>query len=201
MRNFKVILFCEFLIPRKSLVEIAKLEGEEVRITRGANHLGFSAGTRTIVTRLMAGQFPDYSMVLVKPDQVTAQFTVPHNQFAQALKRVALCAEERSHATKFELGFNELLLSSAASDVGNAEEGIPIEYAGESLTSGFNASYLLDLVSLEVSDVLTFEIKNAISQWQVTVPFADGKFVASTECRPESGVTPATAFEGDLLAG
>ena len=126
----------------------------------------------------MAGQFPDYTMVLVKPDQVTAQFSVPHAQFADALKRVALCADERSHATKFELGFNELLLSSAASDVGNAEEGIPIEYTGESLTSAFNASYLLDLVSLEVSNVLAFEIKNALAQWQVTVPFADGKFVA-----------------------
>ena len=73
-------------------------------------------------------------------------------------------------------GFRTTVLKSSPDE--NAEENIPISYTGEPVTSGFNTRYLLDLVSLEVSDVLSFEIKNTLAQWQVTVPFEDGRFIA-----------------------
>jgi DNA polymerase-3 subunit beta len=54
------------LVPRKTLLEILKLIGDQellVGFGRDENHLFFSVGDRRLVSRVLAGQFPNYEMV------------------------------------------------------------------------------------------------------------------------------------------
>ena len=55
------------LIPRKTLVEIQKLIGDQdvmLEFGRDENHLFFTVGGKQLVSRIMAGQFPNYELVI-----------------------------------------------------------------------------------------------------------------------------------------
>jgi len=52
---------------RKTLVEIQKLIGDQdviIEFGRDENHLFFGAGNKRLVSRILAGQFPNYELVV-----------------------------------------------------------------------------------------------------------------------------------------
>src|SRR5262249_56335948 len=89
------------IIPRKALQELSKLTAgsdEVIEFANDDNHLYFKLGQRLLTTRKLTGQFPNYEMVLPKNNDKT----VPMNaeRLAQAIRRAALMADERSHSVK-----------------------------------------------------------------------------------------------------
>ena len=66
----------------------------------------------------------------------------------QAIRRVALMADERSHAIRFHLEPNQLIISSQNAEEGEARETIQADYTGEEADIGFNAQYLQDFLNV-----------------------------------------------------
>ena len=137
------------LVPRKAMSELEKLlsEGADdavVEISKDETHLFFSLGDRVLISRLLAGQFPNYEAVLPKETKRTAE--MEKEPFTAALRRVALLADERSHAIRLQLDKGRLELFSTSSEYGEAHEAIDANYAGEPLEIGFNYQYLLDFL-------------------------------------------------------
>ena len=67
---------------------------------------------------------------------------------------MALLSAERSRAVKLELERGTLRLSSSNPDLGQAEEELDVDYAGDSLAVGFNAKYLMDsLVAFSAKEI------------------------------------------------
>jgi DNA polymerase-3 subunit beta len=65
-----------------------------------------------------------------------------------ALRRVSIVSSERTRGVKLVVDRQRLELSSINPDVGEANEEIEIEYDGAPLGMGFNARYLIDMLSI-----------------------------------------------------
>ena len=161
------------LIPRKTLAELTKLTaGEEGEISLGmdGNHIFFEVGTRLLISRMLYGQFPNYEMVMPKNNDKEVQFD--SGLLNQAIRRVALMADERSHAIRFHLGSNELVISSQNAEEGEANETVQTDYTGDETDIGFNAQYLQDFLQVVGDSAVKFEFKDGNSQAQLSP--ADG---------------------------
>jgi DNA polymerase-3 subunit beta len=135
------------IVPAKTLADVAKSLGSasEVVLSMGnaddAGFLGFSAGGRQTLTRLLDGEFVKFASLW--PTEITTTVEVEVSEFVAALKRVALVAQRFAPV---RLAFSEggVQLSAEAEDESSAEEELEVGVTGEPLTIGFNAGYLLD---------------------------------------------------------
>jgi DNA polymerase-3 subunit beta len=152
------------LVPRKAIVELGRLiEGEEtVAFQRAEGHLLFSAGGRTMASKLVEAQFPAYEKVItVTGDK---KLTLGREALQSAIRRVSLLSSERNRAIKVSLGPSRLELSASSPELGEAKESLPIEYEGEEVEVGFNAQYLLDFLSAVGGAEIVLELRDAESQ-------------------------------------
>src|SRR5437899_4979323 len=130
----------DVLIPRKTLAELTKLTSDfdgEVSLGADENHVYFQIGSRLLISRVLSGQFPNYEMVMPKNNEHSATFdTIALNQ---AIRRVALMSDDRSHAIRFHLGKEQVLISSQNAEEGEARETVATDFGGDETEIGFNA--------------------------------------------------------------
>jgi DNA polymerase-3 subunit beta len=149
------------IIPKKALAELAKLTAgaeEGLELSRDENHLYFEIQNRYLTSRMLAGQFPNYELVLPKSNDKSVSLNV--DSITQAIRRAALMADERSHGVKIDLSSGKLSITAQSADVGEAKEVIPLDYSGDSLSIGFNAQYVLDFLGVVGTDEVLFEFKD-----------------------------------------
>lgn len=166
--KFSDSLVVDTIIPKKTLTELLKLSGDTedtIEFGKDENHLFFKAGKRLLVSKTLNGQFPNYEMVLPKDNR--NKISIESERLSGAVKRVALMADERSHAIKIEVGNNQLTITAQASDIGEAGENLPVEYEGESIVAGFNASYVNDFLNVIQDGQVSLEFKDGNSQAQL----------------------------------
>src|SRR2546423_6363779 len=166
----------DVLIPRKTLAELTKLSSNfdgDINLGADANHVYFQVGSRLLISRLLSGQFPNYEMVMPKNNDRSAIFD--RLNLAQAIRRVALMADDRSHAVRLHLSKEQLLISSQNAEEGEARETIGTDFAGDDTEIGFNAQYLQDFLNVVGSDQVNFEFKDGNSQAQLR-PSIDENF-------------------------
>ena len=158
----------DVLIPRKTLAELTKLTGDfdgEISLGADENHIYFQVGSRLLISRMLFGQFPNYEMVMPKGNDRSAVFD--NLGLSQAVRRVALMADDRSHAVRFHLEPNQLVISSQNAEEGEARESVVTEYQGDEVEIGFNAQYLQDFLNVIGPGQVAFEFKDATSQAQL----------------------------------
>ena len=158
----------DVLIPRKTLAELTKLTADfdgEISLGADENHVYFQIGPRLLISRMLSGQFPNYEMVMPKNNDQSATFDT--SALSQAVRRVALMADDRSHAIRFHLSKEQLLISSQNAEEGEARETLETDFAGEDTDIGFNAQYLQDFLNVVGSEKVAFEFKDGNSQAQL----------------------------------
>ena len=156
------------LIPRKTLAELTKLSTSfEGPIGLGAdeNHIYFEVGPRLLVSKKLSGQFPNFEMVMPKGNDKSVTFEA--SVLINAIRRVAILADDRSHAIRFRFLPNLLQITSQSAEEGEAQETIVTEYAGEEIEIGFNAQYLQDFLNVVGDTSVSFEFKDGNSQAQL----------------------------------
>lgn len=159
------------IVPRKGLAELKRLvdevDADEVEIGFEGNSGLVRSGNVTLVMRLIEGEFPNYQQVI--PQQCDHHLVLTADALVRALRRVALLSAEHSRAVKVELSEGKLQLSSRTPDLGEAQEELDVDYAGPSISMGFNARYLLDCLS-------------ALGAKEIRLGFRDGG--SAVEVRP-----------------
>jgi DNA polymerase III subunit beta len=156
------------LIPRKTLAELTKLSAGydgDISLGMDGNHIFFEVGPRLLVSRMLYGQFPNYEMVMPKGNDKSIKFDGA--LLNSAIRRVALMADERSHAIRFHMEPNQLVIKSQNAEEGEASETIQTEYSGDVTEIGFNAQYLQDFLSVIGDGAVVFEFKDGASQAQM----------------------------------
>ncbi len=143
------------LIPKKALLELVKLSGEsgeDVAFGEDQNHIYFELEGRLLITRKLAGSFPNYEMVMPKDVDRKVEFDL--DDMKGAVRRVSLMADERNRSIRLTVREGEVELSAQSSEEGEGNEVVPAEYTGEETTLGFNWQYLQDFLNV-VSAVQT----------------------------------------------
>lgn len=140
-------------IPRKAVMELRKVleSGEdlvELIVQGGVAHA--SRGRVQMSMRLVEGEFPDYNQVIPKKSERHA--TVDAAALHAALRRVSVVSSERTRGVRLQLDGQKLELSTINPDVGEAAEELEIDYEGSPVGVGFNARYLIDVLTVLPSD-------------------------------------------------
>jgi DNA polymerase-3 subunit beta len=152
------------IIPRKAAQEIRRLLEEE----EGEPLLGFTKNLVTfqksglfLTSRVMEGTYPNYQQVI--PKDSTKKAVIERTALESALRRVAVLSKDKTNAVKVILQNGVITLHTSNPDVGEATEDLPAQYRGESLTTGFNARYLLDALAVMDGDSVNLEISSPLS--------------------------------------
>jgi DNA polymerase-3 subunit beta len=148
------------IIPRKGLHELKRLLDEapeaDCQLGFAENSAIFKKSGLTMVMRLIDGQFPEYQRVIPKDGERSVM--VPKTRFLEGLKRIALLSADKSNAVKIGLSDNQLRITSQNPDLGEAKDDLDIAYRGGSITIGFNARYLTDVLGVIETDEIAFEL-------------------------------------------
>jgi DNA polymerase-3 subunit beta len=148
------------IIPRKGLLELRRLieEAPDAECFLGITDTSavFKKSGLSMIMRLIDGQFPDYQEVI--PKQSDKALKLPRQKLLSTLKRISLLSEAKSSAVKTELSDDQLRISSQNPDLGEAHEDLPVEYKGNKVEVGFNARYLVDVLSVISDEDVLLEI-------------------------------------------
>jgi DNA polymerase-3 subunit beta len=151
------------IVPRKAITEIMRVlgAGEEVQLGITDNQFVLQMPNFIMTARLIEGQFPNYEAVI--PKGHPGKLVISRAAVAAALRRVSVMAEERNKPVRFVLAPAALRLSASSQDLGEAEETLDVDYAGDEVTIGFNSKYLLDAVAPIENEQIVLEFKDALS--------------------------------------
>ena len=167
------------LIPRKALQELQQLlsatEAEKIEFADDEHTLFFRVGHRTLSTRKLAGQFPNFEAVM--PRDNTKFAVVRSSELSAAIQRVAQFADERSGAIRLRLEGNELKISSSSTESGESEDTIDTPYSSDPIVVGFNSGYILDfLKALGNEGEVRLEFKDSQSAGQMRPEDPDAEY-------------------------
>jgi DNA polymerase-3 subunit beta len=143
-------------IPARALRELSRIlasEGaEEAAISLLTNQAVFKAGSITLTTRLIEGQFPNFRQLL--PESYEHDVRLPRPDFLDVVRRVSQLAQ-RNAPLRLSFVSGELTVAAETPDVGDATETMPAAFEGEALEIGFNPEFLREGVeSVDGDEVL-----------------------------------------------
>ncbi|MGH9355617.1 MAG: DNA polymerase III subunit beta [Terriglobia bacterium] len=159
------------LIPKRAMGEIHRLLSQDsdqapIRFSKDDSHLFFPVGHRLLISRVLTGQFPNYEAVL--PRDNSRVIEINKTQVEDAIRRVALLADERSRAVRLQVAKDRLEIFSSSGEFGEAQEAIDVNYSGEEMRIGFNYQYLLDFLdAVGESEKVKLELKDEQSAGQL----------------------------------
>ena len=159
------------LVPKKAMGELLRLlpeaeEGTLVDISKDESHLFFQMGSRILISRMLTGQFPNYEAVL--PRDNTKIVELDKEKTAGAIRRVALLADERSHAIRMQVEKDRVEVFSSSGEYGEAHEVLDATYEHDPMQVGFNYQYLLDFMAVVGSgEKIRLELKDEQSAGQL----------------------------------
>jgi DNA polymerase-3 subunit beta len=139
---------------------------------------------------MLAGQFPNYDLVLPKNNDKSITLNV--DRITQAIRRAALMADERSHGVKVDLTNGKLSITSQSADVGEAKEMI-LWTTGDNLSIGFNAQYVLDFLGVVGTDEVVFEFRTNRVRRCCDHPGTANRIISMWSCRCDCSDPRATA--------
>ncbi len=152
------------IIPRKGVQELQRLlnnNDEPVSLELGDNHLRVTFASIRLTSKLIDGQYPDYTRVIPKGGD--KHLAVDRQALRQALTRVAILSNERYRGVRFAVESDTLRIGSQNPDQEEAEEELPIAYDGTPVEVGFNANYLLDALGAIDTEQVELTLTDASS--------------------------------------
>jgi DNA polymerase-3 subunit beta len=157
------------LAKRKSLISrpfAAKLASlisgteQEWTLTIGQRWITARCGDVELGGVLVEGEFPDYRMIMpASPKRIA---TVNGPALSSALRRASLMASDRNSSVRIEFGPEGLVVSAQDVKAGSVTEQVPCELEGPSLSTGFNARYLLEVLGATRADSVRLELGEAL---------------------------------------
>ncbi len=144
----------QVIIPRKGVLELQKLLGDEgeVVLSISSNHIRAGFGDIRFTSKLIDGRFPDYDRVIPKPEDNS--LLAGREYLRAALQRAAILSNEKYRGVRLELAPKSLRVQANNPDQEEAQDELEVDYDGMSMEIGFNVNYLLDaLAAVDTEDV------------------------------------------------
>ncbi|MBL7792779.1 MAG: DNA polymerase III subunit beta [Saprospiraceae bacterium] len=148
-----------FIVPKKALnlLKGALPSGEEVKMSFNKANAFFSFGNTKLVCRLIDSRYPDYNAVI--PVDNANVMTVSRTDFQNSLKRIAIYANKTTNQVSLNISEGSLTISAQDLDFSNeATEQMPCVYDGKAVTIGFNAKFLIEMLSVLETDEVKLEL-------------------------------------------
>ncbi|HCW08611.1 MAG TPA: DNA polymerase III subunit beta [Cytophagales bacterium] len=137
------------IIPRKALNLLKATlptENTDVSIDFNMSNAFFRFGSIKMICRLIDERFPDYENVI--PSSNPIKMTISRTDLLGSLKRISIYANKTTHQVRLKITGSELQVSAEDLDFSNeANERLSCEHEGEDIEIGFNARFLIEMLS------------------------------------------------------
>jgi DNA polymerase-3 subunit beta len=157
------------IVPARSLNEISKLLDDSdniIKVCVGRNYLMVDVDNTKITTRLLEGDFINYSQII--PTDFTTNIILNKEQLLDSLERASLLSRvDRNNLVKFEISDKVMILSSK-SEIGDIKENITISLKGKDLTIAFNARYFTEALRVIGDEFLKLNFTSSVSPCVIT---------------------------------
>jgi DNA polymerase-3 subunit beta len=154
----------QILIPSRTLQEISRLLSESievVKIAASSNQVQFNLADSQLVSRLLDGEFPDYTQII--PSQKRTTIIVRRDEAINAIKMASYFAKEASGNVKLKVDKKNILQVIATSpQLGDNVSRLTGTIQGEELEISFNARYLLDALEVMDEERVVFELNGKL---------------------------------------
>ncbi|MCL2444002.1 MAG: DNA polymerase III subunit beta [Treponema sp.] len=140
--NKKVHDFQSIIIPPKILSTVIKRSGDEglINISISDKMIFINFASYQFSSVLIEGMFPNYKKVI--PENQEFSLSVRRDEMLNALRRVSLMVEKKSHRIYLGISSGRMSVYSEESEIGTVEDEIPCKYNGEDVTIALNYRYL-----------------------------------------------------------
>jgi DNA polymerase-3 subunit beta len=137
------------IIPRKALNLLkATLPSENTEVTVNFNlsNAYFKFNHIKMICRLIDERFPDYENVIPATNNI--KMSIERTDLLGALKRISIYANKTTHQVRLKITGSELQISAEDLDFSNeANERLSCEHDGEDIEIGFNAKFLIEMLT------------------------------------------------------
>jgi DNA polymerase III subunit beta len=157
------------LVPSKGILELRKLveqagverqKGDDkpnvIEVAMAGGSAFFRRDDAVLSIKLVDEQFPPYNKVI--PTSGSRSIGVSRTLITEALRRIALVASDKSGSVRFKAEPGVLKITSENPEVGEGDEEIDVDFAGEPVEIGFNAKYVLDVLGALVEDEVKLQL-------------------------------------------
>ena len=151
----------KIIIPKRTVVDMVKAlaaVGGELQFSHDDSRIFFQFDNKTHISRMMAGQFPNYEMVI--PRNLENRIELNRQRLSDIVGRVEILSDIESKKISVSLSANRMVFKSYCPTKGEAEEEIDIEYAGKDIEIKYNYQYLKEVLSLVTADKIFFDFSN-----------------------------------------
>ncbi|MCE3255273.1 MAG: dnaN [Rickettsiaceae bacterium] len=165
------------IIPKKTINEIRKIiEGnEDVAIAFSKAKIRVTSSNSVIISKLIDGEFPEYDRVIPKNNDKIVK--VDRKIIFDAVDRVSTIATDKNKSVKLILENNKISLQIKSNDNGNASEEIEVDYQGETIETGFNSRYFLEILGQVAKEKISINFKDGASPALINAGDNDGLYV------------------------
>lgn len=151
------------ILPRKSVLELIRLldinSSEDPTICVGDNHFRLVLPEFTLTSKLINAQYPDYNRLI--PGSTTQSLVANREMLKQALTRASILLNEKFRGVRLQLEQGLMRITANNPEQEEAVELVQLEYQGSELEFGFNAAYLLDVVSSITSEFVQWSFTDS----------------------------------------
>jgi DNA polymerase-3 subunit beta len=152
------------ILPTKALSQVLHMSEdpeELIEVEIGAAQARFSTHAITLLTKLIDGPYPNYENVVPKDFSRTMKCNREH--LMAVLRRVSTLSNAKTRLVIFGFQNKSLQLSAKNPDLGgDSEESLSVEFHGEPVEVGVNATYVLEELRLTQSEEVHFKFNNPL---------------------------------------
>jgi DNA polymerase-3 subunit beta len=153
--------FAGIIIPPKILTTILKRSGDEglINISINDKMIFINFASYQFSSVLIEGTFPNYKRVI--PENQDFSLSVKRDEMIDALRRVSLMVEKKSHRIFLGISSGKMSVFSEESEIGTVEDEIPCKYDGDEITIALNYRYLEEPFKVMTDDEIKIRFSGA----------------------------------------
>ena len=169
------------VIPGRTLNEVNKIildSFDTIKIGVAKNQALFEMENCKLVTRLLDGEFLNYSSVI--PENWETRVRVNKNNLQNCFERISLISassieKEKKYPVKVSVDIGKVTIS-CTNQTGDAKEEMYVSTEGQNLEAGFNPKYFLDALRAIDDEEIFVDFGTSISPCIIR-PVDDGDYI------------------------
>lgn len=152
----------KLIVPASALDVVKRtITWGDMLITADDSSIAFTANNTTVLSQLIAGNFPDTHSII--PKEYKHEYIVNRQQITAALRQVMVVSDQ--HPISFGCTDDALTLNGQGDD-GQGEVSVPCK-GGGALQFAVNGKFMLDALTASKSEMVTIRVKDNASPLDV----------------------------------
>ena len=186
----------QFVIPRKTLVELLKMLDDEetpTSIVVGKRHVLIEVNGYVVISRLLDGEFLSYRKAI--PQQVNTTIRVNTRELMQSVSRAAIVINDRVKSPLICQFDAHQIKISCSTPLGSASDVMSASVVGKEEIMSFNHQFLMEALKNTETDEVRIELNGAQSPMKILPPASWSSFCLCVCPAERATAEKETAYE------